>query len=122
MDETMKSGAPSQKVVPTSLIKPQTRKPYDPDVTFEEYHCCAKKTREEELSLEGPVLNVRELFHKKDHGAHSEGPAVHLTEDDFKNPERRLEVSDEEWMNASRAVRSASWGACEYPVRDQYRV
>lgn len=116
MDEKLQSGAASQEVVSTTLIKPQARKLYDPDVTFEEYNYYAKRTREEQLTLEPPVLNVRELFgKKKDHTAHSEGPVVHLTEEDFKNPERRLEISDEEWTNASRAVRSASWGACECP-------
>lgn len=115
MDEKIES-APSlssREVASTTLIKPQAREPYDPNVTFEEYHYYAQKTRQEELSLEPPVLNVRQLFRRKDaHGDQSEGPTVTLTEDDFKNRERRLEITDEEWTNASRSIRSASWGAC----------
>lgn len=114
MEEKIHSSeAPTLQEVPsTTLIKPQAREPYDPTVTFEEYHYYAKKTRHEELSLEAPVLNVRELLRGRCAG-HAEASAVTLTEDDFKDRERRLTITDEEWTNASRSVRSASWGACK---------
>jgi hypothetical protein len=32
------------------------------------------------------------------------------------NRDRRLEISDQEWTNASRAFRSASAGACFYLI------
>lgn len=100
-----------QEVASTTRVKPQAREPYDPEVTFEEYHYYANKTRHEELSLQEPVLNIRELLHRP-HGHHTED--AHLTEDDFKYRENRLTITDEEWTNASRSVRSASWGACKY--------
>lgn len=95
------------------LISPQAREPYDPNITFEEYHYYAQKTREEELTLQSPVLNVRQMFKKK---SEQEVPSniPTLTEADFRNPERRLQITNEEWNNASRSFRSASWGACEY--------
>lgn len=113
MDEKIESSAAiTQQVVSPTLIKPQARKPYDTDVSFEEYHYYAQKTRQEELTLEPPVLNVRQFFGKNHQGAQNETPTNTLTEDDYKDPKRRLEISDEEWTNASRSVRSASWGAC----------
>ncbi|KAJ5579658.1 uncharacterized protein N7459_005643 [Penicillium hispanicum] len=114
--ETTVSPAP-QEVATSTLIKPQAREPYDVNVTFEEYHYYAQKTREEELSLEAPVLNIRRLFQKKsDDSEPSEVPATTLTEEDFTTRARRLEITDEEWTNASRSFRSASWGACFYLI------
>lgn len=113
MDEKVEStAATTQQVVSSTFIKPQARKPYDTDVSFEEYNYYAQKTRQEELTLEPPVLNVRQLFGKNHRGAQSDTPTNTLTEEDFKDTKRRLEISDEEWTNASRSVRSASWGAC----------
>lgn len=100
----------SQEVVQSSYIKPQARKPYDPDVTFEEYHYYANKTREEESTYEPPKLSLRDLGGKKPPDS---GEKPHLSETDFAD-ENRLHISDEEWTNASRAFRSASWGACKY--------
>jgi uncharacterized protein (DUF2342 family) len=102
----------------SSLIKPQARQPYDPTVAFEEYHYYANKTREEELGLAAPHSNVRKLFQKAAQtDAQDDIPATTLTEADFRNPERRLQITDEEWTNASRAFRSASAGACELDSR-----
>lgn len=111
MDEKIESAPTAQQVVSPTLIKPQARKPYDEDVSFEEYHYYAQKTRQEELTLEPPVLNIRQFFGKNHRGT-QDIPTNTLTEDDYKDTKRRLEISDEEWTNASRSVRSASWGAC----------
>ncbi|KAI3129358.1 transcriptional regulator family: Fungal Specific TF [Penicillium roqueforti] len=97
----------------TTLIKPQARDAYDPNITFEEYHYYSKKTREEEELLEPPVLNIRQLLSGK---KTEEGPITTLTEKDFSTRERRLAITDEEWTNASRSLRSASWGACFYLI------
>ncbi|KAI9744926.1 MAG: hypothetical protein M1818_001852 [Claussenomyces sp. TS43310] len=104
-------------------IKPQGRKPYDPTITFEEYFYYAQRTRQEEMALESPVVNWREIMigkKKKEHDAGSEGPAAHpalqLTEENFATSANRLEISDGEWSNASRAFRTASWGACFYLI------
>jgi hypothetical protein len=103
-------------------IKPQGRKPHDPDVTFEEYYYYAQKTREEEKTIElPPSTKWREVLLRKkaetphdisdgEPGAH---PSQHLTAANFANRENRLEISDEEWTNASRTLRTASWGACK---------
>lgn len=95
-------------------IKPQARKPYDPDVTFEEYHHFAKLTRAEQLTLEAPVLNVRTLFGGSTTKTAAEDDVANfkLTAKDFAQ-ENRAKISDEEWANASRAMRTASSGACK---------
>ena len=102
------------EAISSSLIKPQARKPYDPAVTFEEYHYYAQKTREEELTLESPVMNVRQFFARKSYpDNHNDVPTATLTGNDFRSRENRLQITDEEWANASRSFRSASWGACK---------
>ncbi|PNY24534.1 Uncharacterized protein TCAP_05513 [Tolypocladium capitatum] len=94
-------------------IKPQLRKPHDPDVTFEEYHYYAHKTREVEETIEPTKTNWREILLRKKNAEPPE-PEVHTpTEDELANRANRLEITDEEWTNASRAFRTASWGACE---------
>lgn len=97
----------------STYVKPQHRKPHDPSVTFEEYHYYAQKTRVEEQNLEPPKLNWREVVLRKKtpHEIGEQGePTQDPSEIDFSH---RLEITDEEWTNASRAFRTASWGACE---------
>ncbi|KAJ5624197.1 hypothetical protein N7510_000506 [Penicillium lagena] len=112
MDEKPKPSTASQEVVQNTYIKPQARKPYDPDVTFEEYHYYANKTREEESTYEPPKFSLRDIVSKPDLAEES-----HLSATDFAD-ENRIHISDEEWTNASRSFRSASWGACWYLIAE----
>jgi hypothetical protein len=124
MEEKRKStdspSTPDEAVLaPSTYIKPQGRKPHDPDITFEEYHFYALRTREEEKTVKAPKTDWREIvLRKKNPNGNVEQPAVQsahaLTADDFTSRENRLEISDEEWTNASRMFRTASWGACEF--------
>ncbi|CZR69010.1 related to neutral amino acid permease [Phialocephala subalpina] len=102
----------------STYIKPQARSPHDAAVTFEEYHYYAHRTREEEKTLESPVMNWREVvLRKKGHDGDDKGHTeTHLTAANFTSRENRLEITDEEWTNASRAFRTASWGACFYLI------
>jgi hypothetical protein len=114
-----------QAVVPSTygahIIKPQGRKPHDPDVSFEEYHYYAARTRKEESTLERPKTDWREIVLRKKRTNVIEGASEDaagrsdLTEKDFSSVANRLEISDEEWTNASRAFRTAGWGACKFP-------
>jgi hypothetical protein len=115
--------------VPTAsgYIKPQYRPPHDPTVTFEEYHHYALKTRDKELALEAPKLNWREWFSRRKHAAETDTPiggvvtsdpsAQHTSpvEKGHSDAEQshRVDITDEEWENASRALRTASAGACK---------
>jgi hypothetical protein len=99
------------------IIKPQGRKPHDPDVSFEEYHYYAHRTREEEQTIESPHTNWREIVLRKKapNVIEATSERTDLTEKDFSSVSNRLEISNEEWTNASRAFRTASWGACKFP-------
>ena len=120
MDKKVDSPNPPspQDLAASSYIKPQARKPHDPNITFEEYHYYALRTREEEKHFESPKLNWREIVLRKKSEQHDTGnpdsSAVAFTEDKFVHPTSGIEISDEEWTNASRAFRTASWGACEW--------
>ncbi|KAF2101224.1 hypothetical protein NA57DRAFT_34581 [Rhizodiscina lignyota] len=100
----------------STYIRPQMRKVHDPDITFEEYHYYALRTREEEKTIEAPRTNWREVLLRKKSANHDEnndnavqGFAEHKLAD-------RTTITDEEWTNASRAFRTASWGACFYLI------
>lgn len=99
-------------------IKPQARKLHDPDVTFEEYHYYALQTREEEASLPKPTTRWREIMLRKkpEHEGHERVGETTTSDLNFSNRANRIEISDEEWSNASRAFRTASSGACFYLI------
>lgn len=97
-----------------SYIRPQARKLHDPDVSFEEYHFYAERTRKEQDGMIPPKSQwLRLLGGKKSANDETElrQAAVNLAD-----PKLRLTVTDEEWTNASRAFRTASWGASFYLV------
>ena len=108
-----------QRVAQSSYIKPQARLLHDPSVTFEEYRYYARRTREEEKHLESPKLRWREIInrstnkdaHQIDAGADGKAP-----EANFADERTRLQITDEEWTNASRAMRTASSGAAFYLI------
>lgn len=115
MDEKInRAHSPSSfDIVPSTYIKPQHRVPHDPDVTFEEYHYYAQRTRQGEKHLDAPRLNWREVLLRKKNAYHAgnEDPSEQFSEEKLAK-RNRLEITDEEWTNASRAFRTASWGAC----------
>ncbi|KAK5692922.1 hypothetical protein LTR97_010398 [Elasticomyces elasticus] len=130
MDEKRSDDLPSPEAtdvaqVTSTYIKPQARKLHDSAVSFEEYHYYALKTREEERDLQAPKTNWRELLTRKkpvnelasdadgvvDEEKHSSTGKVNLADRHV-----RSEVSDQEWTDASRAFRTASWGACFYLI------
>jgi hypothetical protein len=117
MDEKRTSPDPSSSpdAVQSTYIKPQHRKPHDPDVTFEEYYYYAQRTREEELALEAPSLNWREIVLRKktNHNEINGDSGMNVSEDKLADTKNRLEITDEEWTNASRMFRTASTGACK---------
>src|SRR3569833_57996 len=108
------------QVAQSSAIRPQHRKLHDADVSFEEYFYYAQKTREEERNLDKPKTAWRQLLtsKKKASGAPDEPMALHQDHGELNlaSRENRLQISDEEWTNASRAFRTASGGAAFYLV------
>jgi hypothetical protein len=114
----------NSRVIQNTLIKPQARKLYDSDVTFEEYYYYAQQTREEQRNQVSPKSNWKDVMlrKKKPHDVAEEtngvthDPAKEHTETNFANKEKRITISDEEWTNASRAFRTAGWGAAFYLI------
>jgi len=69
------------------------------------------------LTYEKPKINWIELMSKKKTTQTSIDGNVEVrrSEDKIVNPDHRLEITDEEWTNASRLFRTASTGACGWP-------
>jgi hypothetical protein len=88
---------------------PRQRKIHDSDVTFEEYHFYAQRTREEQRLQESPQLQWRTVFSSRKKTADA-GEEKNTGTSDGQA------VTDEEWSNASRAFRTAGWGAVFYLV------
>lgn len=116
-DEKTTATVPRQ----ASYIKPQARKLHDPDVTFEEYHYYALRAREEEAHVPKPKTQWREIVLRKkpemaeDNGDREVGGIVQ-SDLNFASRANRLDITDEEWTNASRAFRTASAGAAFYLI------
>lgn len=102
-----------------TAIKPQARKLHDPDVSFEEYHYYALRTREEEKSLVVAKTHWKEIvLRQKPSVAATRAPS----DVNISNRENRNAISDREWTDASRAFRTASWGACFYLIVSLFRL
>jgi len=110
-------------------IKPQLRRLHDPDVTFEEYYYYAQKTRAEELthpptghetkliSLIFPSKSDGGVVKQKSNGeSNRESNGEDATKRNLSNPETRAHITDDEWNNASRALRTATRGAVFYLI------
>lgn len=104
-------------------IKPQQRLLHDPAVTFEEYMYYAARTRAEEdkaaLSDVKARVTLKTIFvpSAKNEGAAASGAwDAEVAELNLSDPKVRSGVTDEEWTNASRALRTASAAACFYLI------
>lgn len=118
---------PQSSPTASAYIKPQYRPPHDHTITFEEYHHYALKTRDKELALEPPKLNWREWLSRRKHDSETETPigGIVASESSAQNTtpiekgpadaeqSHRVDITDEEWENANRALRTASAGACK---------
>jgi hypothetical protein len=115
----------------TEFISPKHRLHHDPSVTFEEYHYYALKTREiqdSEALNENQTKGILQiLFPPKSTNIEpstvspsSEGDGEKTSCENPMIPTTdgsgRLVVSDAEWINASRAMRTATWAACFYLI------
>lgn len=109
----------------TQLISPKNRLHHDPSVTFEEYHYYALKTREiqdtEALNEVQPKGILQILFPPKSTAPESSTVSPPSGADGEKgipatDGSGRLVITDKEWVNASRAMRTATWAACFYLI------
>lgn len=115
---------------------PVSRLLHDPSVTFEEYRYYAERTRAEEAEAaktESPSTGILQVIFptKSDSGVKpisasptgSDSPRFGVNGDEKRDPSEgaprrahRIAVTDAEWTNASRAMRTASGAACFYLI------
>ncbi|KAF5134665.1 N amino acid transport system protein [Metarhizium anisopliae] len=98
---------------------PRMRRLHDPDVSFQEYQHYARITRAEQDALPRPAGKKSLLYYLVPNLQKVEtGPADVATRSDLNTSdiEQRKIISDEEWTNASRALRTAGTGAIFYLI------
>lgn len=86
-----------------SYTRPQMKKFYDPSVSFEEYCHYAKLTRADQDAGYTNTLSP-------------ESGSPQRAEKSEKSTTNRTAITDEEWVEASRAMRSATWLAVFYLI------
>ena len=131
-DPTIDQGVPDHTLSNT-FIKPQHRKLHDVNVTFEEYLYYAQRRRAEEkaaLPIDAEKSNIwgvilqKKARHTEQQDSGSSSPPADTekrrkssgTNVNLADRANRLEITDEEWTDASRVLRTATWGACFYLI------
>lgn len=115
-----------------TYTKPQSRKLHDPSVSFEEYHYYAGLTRAAEQADVGPIATGSgrtgiwtTIFPSKSGKGNmiqnGEPIAGNGLDEEKKNlnlssRQNRMSISDDEWINASRAMRTATWASVFYLI------
>lgn len=107
-----------------AYTRPQMRLLHDPDVSFEEYYYYAQQTRAEENANQhrlaaGEARGIMSIIMPTKGGKSaiiSEKGGGHVPAVNFSDRGNRATVSDEEWTNASRAMRTATIGAVFYLI------
>jgi hypothetical protein len=100
------------------ILRPQLRKLHDTSVTFEEYAYYAEKTRAEEDSLaqdDGAKVGLLQILFPTKSGGGA-GEKIPVSTANSSTAEKRAHISDDEWTNASRALRTASTSAIFYLI------
>lgn len=100
-------------------IPPRLRRLHDPEVSFQEYQHYARITRAEQDALPKPTGKKNLLMYLIPNLQKAEtGPADVAVRPDVNTSdiEQRKTITDEEWTNASRALRTAGTGAIFYLI------
>ena len=108
-----------------AYTRPQMRALHDPSIQFEEYWYYSRQTRAEEdayrnQSATAPTGILSTIFPGKSGTGNvavtGEKSKDLVPQTNVSDPTRRASVTDEEWTNASRAVRTATAGAVFYLI------
>lgn len=97
-------------------ISPQMRLLHDTDVTFQEYQYYARLTREEQENIPKSKAGKNIAAYLIPSLQKSEQNEVEVVQANTSDPEKRVEITDQEWTNASRALRTATAGAIFYLI------
>lgn len=95
-------------------VPPRLRKLHDPDVSYHEYKHYAELTREDQASLPKAEAGKNILAYLIPNLQRVEQEVFHVPQVNLSDPSQRFHISDEEWVNASRAVRIATSGVVFY--------
>lgn len=100
--------------------RPQHRKLHDPSVTFEEYYHYAQLTRAEEDSFGGRETGFLSIIFPSKSDGGVQQMTSNVSKDastiNYSDRANRMTITDEEWTNASRALRTATRGAIFYLI------
>ena len=122
MDEKHELSEPQSHDVDTGIvaaIPPRMRRLHDPQVSFQEYRHYADITRAEQDQLPAPKAGKNFFAYlipnmqKLETGVLEADAQLDINTSD---PEKRRHISDDEWVNASRALRTATAGAIFYLI------
>lgn len=97
-------------------IPPRLRALHDKDVNFQEYQYYARLTREEQEALPPPQAGKNLLAYLIPNLQKSVVTEVERVDLNTSDREKRKQINDEEWVNASRALRTATAGAIFYLI------
>ena len=100
----------------SAAIPPRTRRLHDPDVTFHEYQHYAKLTRQDQDNAPAPKAGKNLLAYLIPNLQKAEKEVYQLSDANISDRQQRMNITDEEWANASRALRLASAGAVFYLI------
>lgn len=95
-------------------IPPRLRQLHDQNVSYHEYKHYASLTREDQARLPKAKAGKNILAYLIPNLQQVEQEAFHVPNVNLSDPSQRLHISDEEWTNASRAVRIATSGVVFY--------
>lgn len=111
-------------------VPPHTRATYDKTISFEEYHFYAQACRREEAANAGSMGNKPSsiwdtIIPRRRKNRANQSPAdippetemhVEAPTENLNTTEGKMHITDEEWVNASRALRLATWGSMFYLI------
>ena len=97
-------------------VPPQMRLLHDPNVSFQEYQYYARLTRDEQESLPPSRAGKNLLAYLIPNLQITDRREVEVVKVNTSDREKRMEISEQEWTNASRALRTATAGAVFYLI------
>ncbi|GAM85071.1 hypothetical protein ANO11243_030740 [Dothideomycetidae sp. 11243] len=105
-------------------VPPHTRALYDKSVSFEEYHFYAQACRREEAANAGAAANKPASFwdtiipgrRRRQTPVDEEPSKIETPAVNISSPDARMNITDDEWINASRALRLATTGGMFYLI------
>lgn len=113
LDDTT-TGPQDENKPGSQAIPPRLRRLYDPNVPFQEYQYYARQTREEQKNTPPPAAGKNILAYLIPTLQKAQKQTVKLAEVNTSDDALRANITDEEWVNASRAMRLTSAGAVFY--------